>query len=109
MLTGNLEKDQDQELIGFGIMVENTQMAEQGADLLLLPAPEYVDALNRINVVYNTTLDPHLTSLDDVFLSKVPMGNSRDYPSLFLFHYPNKGCDYSHPIKGRVALVIRLS
>lgn len=98
--TGNPEKDQDRELIGFGIMVENMQLAEQGADLLLLPASEYVDALSRINVFHNTALDPHRTTLDEFLPSKVPMGNSRDYPRRFLFPCPNEGCDYSHYIKG---------
>jgi hypothetical protein len=83
-------------------MFQNMQMAEQAADLLLLPSHKYVNALCRINVVHNTTLNKHRTTLDDIFPSKVLMGNSRDYPSLFLFRCPNEGCEYSHSMKGRV-------
>jgi len=99
---GHPERDEDDEFMGLGIILANIQSAQESTPLLSLPGPEFVDALSKINVVHNTSLDTHLTTLDDVFPTKVPMGNSRDYPSLFQFCCSN-GCGYKHPIKGRVS------
>jgi hypothetical protein len=104
VMTGNTTQDEDCEMQGLGLIVENILLAEKSSALLLLPGNGFVDAFSKINIVYNTTLHCHLTTLDEVFPSKVPMGNSRDYPTIFKFKCPNhtRGCLYDHPIKGRV-------
>jgi hypothetical protein len=101
--TGDPEGDRDSELIGLGMILENMQMAKQSADILLLPGSKFVDAFSKINIVHNTQLNSHQTTLGEAFPLKVPMGNSRDYPSLFQFHCPNEGCSHQNSIKVRVS------
>lgn len=103
-LLGDQDNDRindEQELIGFGVMINNMHIKNPN-DVLTLPGENFVDALSKINIVHNTTMDTHLTSLDDLFPSKVPMGNSRNYPSMHLVKCPTKMCNYRHQIKSRV-------
>ena len=66
-------------------------------DPLRKPGPEFVQWLSRINVTMNRTLYTNQKKLDAYFPTHVPMGNSRDYPTLFTFKCPREkeGCIYS--------------
>jgi hypothetical protein len=105
LIINDTEKDADRDLLALRLIVDNIHLAEESPAVLLLPSHQYIEALSKINVVFNRSLGGHIMTIDDHFPSRVPMGNTRDYPSLFQFKCPNhiEGCKYKNPVKTLVA------
>ena len=75
------------------MFLENVYQGRKSG-ILTLPGREFVESLSRINIVRNQPLERHIRTLDEVLPLHCPMGNSRDYPTLFRYKCDN--CeDYS--------------
>ncbi|KAK0129018.1 hypothetical protein ONS95_000958 [Cadophora gregata] len=81
---------EDEQAMVLDIFLENI-VSKGPVSVLTLPGPEFVNALSRINCVRNVRLQEHLRSLDEHLPQYCPMGNSRDYPTMFVYRCSN--CD----------------
>lgn len=75
---------EDDQAMGLDIFLENVDHSSKNS-ILALPGREFVEALSRINIVRNFLLSRHINSLHDRFSDHCPMGNSRDYPTLYIY------------------------
>ncbi|RDL33092.1 uncharacterized protein BP5553_08531 [Venustampulla echinocandica] len=74
----------DEEAMGLDIVLGNAD-SSSGTSILTLPGREFVEALSKINIVRCQQLERHTSTLDELFPVHCPMGNARDYPSLFTY------------------------
>jgi hypothetical protein len=75
---------EDEQAMGLDIFLENADSSSK-TSILTLPGREFVEALSKINIVRCQALERHITTLDERFPLHCPMGNSRDYPTLFTY------------------------
>lgn len=78
---------EDDQAMGLDILLENAHAHASGTNrMLTLPGREFVEALSRINVVRNVPLqDGGKDALGDNIPRLCPVGNSRDYPTLYTY------------------------
>lgn len=90
---GDSQAARSKEMLGMSVLLDNVQseMPEQ----LCLPPGQFVEFFARINIVQNGSLQKTCHNLEVLFPAKVPMGNTRDYPSLFVFRCDIEGCTYT--------------
>lgn len=100
LLDGTKELDEEQETMGLDALLENIESSQENNGMLTLPAHQFVEAFSKINIVRSSTLAASQAKLDETFPTKVPMGNTRDYPTLYL--YKCSKCDYKYPVKWKV-------
>jgi hypothetical protein len=94
------EFGEDEQAMGFDTFLENVDQSRK-TDILALPGREFVEALSRINIVRNQALQGHIKSIHEYLPTHCPMGNSRDYPTLFVYNCGN--CDnYSTQAKNNL-------
>ena len=85
----------NEQAMGFDIFLENTSQNSK-TSILTLPGREFVEALSKINIVRNTSLQSHVKTIQEHASIYCPIGNSRDFPTLFL--YTCEKCkDYKTP------------
>jgi hypothetical protein len=72
--------------MGLDIFLENATQITTTDSILTLPGRDFVESLSKINIVRCVRVEQHIKSLDEAFPKHCPMGNSRDYPTLFLYH-----------------------
>ena len=94
----NLNEMELEELV-LGPDIDNVfkeQLVEDELSCLRLSPTDFVKHFSQINIVRNRSLQ-NLKKLEESFPKFVPMGNSRDHPSLFLFRCKNavRGCQMS--------------
>ncbi len=77
---------EDEQAMGLDILLENADYSSK-TSILALSGREFVKALSKINIVRNLPLTRHINSLHEHFLAHCPIGNSRDYPTLFIYSY----------------------
>jgi hypothetical protein len=71
--------------MGLDIFLENADSSSK-TSILTLPGREFVEALSKINIIRCTPLEIRTgAALDEHFPVHCPMGNSRDYPTLFTY------------------------
>jgi hypothetical protein len=75
---------EDEQAVALDAFLENSEQSSK-ASILSLPGREFVEALSKINIVRNIPLQVHLTKLDEFLPAHCPMGNSRDYPTLWTY------------------------
>jgi hypothetical protein len=100
LLDGTEELDEEQEATGLDALLENIESSQKTDGMLTLPGHQFVEAFSKINIVRSSTLAASQAKLDKTFPTKVPMGNTRDYPTLYL--YKCSKCDYKYPVKWKV-------
>ena len=61
-------------------LVENMQLSEDKGDVLTMETHKFVEFFSKINIVRNSALVAGV-NLHKIFALKVPMGNTRDYPT----------------------------
>jgi hypothetical protein len=86
--------------MGLDIFLENLDQSSR-TSILALPGRDFVEALSRINIVRNQPLQGHIKSIHEHFPTHCPMGNSRDYPTLFVYNC-GKCDDYSTQVKNNL-------
>ncbi len=91
---------EDEQAMGLDIFLENWDHSSK-TSILALPGREFVEALSKINIVRNIPLTSHIKSLHELFPAHCPMGNSREYPTLFI-HSCEMCNDYSTRSKGNL-------
>lgn len=91
---------EDEQAMGLATLLENVDQSRR-TSILALPEREFVEALSRINIVRNQPLQGHIKSIHEYLPTHCPMGNSRDYPTLFVYNCGN--CDnYSTQAKNNL-------
>jgi hypothetical protein len=76
---------EEDEAMGLDVFLENASGQSRSTSVLSLSGREFIEALSRINIVRNSVLQKYITSVHEHFPAHCPMGNSRDYPTLFMF------------------------
>lgn len=66
------------------LLVENMELSQEKGDVLTIEPHNFVEFFSKINIVRNSALVAG-PNLHEKFISKVSMGNTRDYPTLYLF------------------------
>ncbi len=87
---------EDEQAMGLDIFLENADHS-RNTSILPLPGKEFIEALSKINIVRNFPLARHINSLHELLPVHCPMGNSRDYPTLYT--YSCEMCNYSTRLK----------
>jgi len=65
-------------------LLENMELSQDTDDMLMIEPHKFVDFFSKINIVRNSALVAGV-KLPEKLVEKVPMGNTRDYPTLYLF------------------------
>jgi hypothetical protein len=77
--------EEQDEAMGLDVFLENANGQSSSTSVLSAPGREFIEGLSRINVVRNSILQKYITSVHEIIPAHCPMGNSRDYPTLFMF------------------------
>lgn len=101
---GETEIDDGDGFVGMALLVDQLLQPKPTQEILLLPGPQFIVALARINTVHNTSLIGSIQTLDQKFPLHVSIGNSRDPPSLFTLKCPHhiNGCGFTAVSKDRI-------